>query len=134
MTFEKNIREFENRFDARIKDSGYAYDSSNVDFYSHEDFSYTASMDAYHVKKVKTVSICMTENSLYNLLDYLEFCEQDRIRHLSTDSDYDGISTRQKYYDEIMREKYDEEKLRKQHPALQDAWEQYEAMKILITK
>lgn len=132
MTFEKNIRKFENRFDARIKDSGYAYDSSNVDFYSHEDFSYTASMDAYHVKKVKTVSIDMTENSLYNLLDYLEFCERGHNRYRSSDND--DMSSYKRYYTEIMCKNHEEEKIRKEHPALQDAWEQYEAMKILLTK
>lgn len=132
MIFEQKIEKFERRYDARVQDSGYAYDMRNT------DFLYPASMDAsypsYYAKKVKTVSVNMTESSLYNLLDYLDYCEQDRSRHISSNSDYDGISTRQKYYDAIMREKYDEEKLRKQYPALQDAWEQYEAMKILLTK
>jgi hypothetical protein len=129
MIFEQKIEKFERRYDARVQDSGYAYDMR-----INTDFLYTTSMDAYHAKKVKTVSVNMTEYALYNLLDYLDYCEQDRIRHISSNSDYDGISTRQKYYDATMREKYDEEKLRKQHPALQDAWEQYEAMKILLTK
>jgi hypothetical protein len=133
MIFEQKIEKFERRYDARVQDSGYAYDMRNT------EFLYTASMDAdaYHAKKakkVKTVSVNMTEYALYNLLDYLDYCEQDRFRHISSNSDYDGISTRQKYYDATMRERYDEEKLRKQHPALQDAWEQYEAMKILLTK
>ncbi len=128
MEFERKIDKFERRYDARVQDSGYAYDMSVA------TFTYTPTIDAFPVNKIKTVSVNMSEHALYNLLDYLEYCEQDRIRHLSTDSDYDGVSTRQKYYDEIMREKYDEEKLRKQHPALQDAWEQYEAMKILLTK
>jgi hypothetical protein len=129
MIFEQKIEKFERRYDARVQDSGYAYDMR-----INTDFLYTTSIDAYHAKKVKTVSVNMTEHSLYNLLDYLDYCEQSSSRHRSVDSQYDDTPVRRKYYEDIMKARHEEEKLRKQHPALQDAWEQYEAMKILLTK
>lgn len=130
MEFERKIDKFERRYDARVQESGYAYDMRDI------AYPYLANMDAYSyaqtARKIKTVSVNMTESSLYNLLDYLDYLE--RVTRNPADISDHSVSTRERYYSEIMNARYNEEKLRKQHPALQDAWEQYEAMKILLTK
>jgi hypothetical protein len=74
-------------------------------------------------------AIKMGERDLEKFFDYLDWLEQDA-RHEPIQYDENRFI---QYMHKQMDAEYNEKKLREQNPALQDAWEQYQAMKALLS-
>lgn len=96
-------------------------------YYRYDD-AYPRDAD-YYVEEIPVYSIQMTSLDMEAFFDY--------INHLENRVDRYGDYTDAKYfvdhrYDEFA-ENAREEKLRRENPALQDAWEQYQAMKALLS-
>lgn len=131
---KKKIEKFEKQFNAKVNETGRVVPSYHYDF---GGISYDNRYDAFDAKYYaeKEYKIVLSDQDLYNLMDFVDWSSSQRENYR-----YYGIGNQEpepsekKYYREIMREQYEDEKCRKMYPALQDVWEQYQAMKLLLTK
>ena len=131
---KKKIEKFEKQFNAKVSETGrvvpsYHYDFGGISY----DRRHDAFDDKYYVEK--EYKIVLSDQDLYNLMDFVDWSANQRNTFIYYGSDStEPDPSEKKYYREIMRERYEDEKCRKMYPALQDAWEQYQAMKLLLTK
>lgn len=96
-------------------------------YYRYDDRLYPYEMD-YHMEEIPVYSIQMTSLDMEAFFDYIHHLENRVDRYEDyTDAKY-FVDHR---YDEFA-ENAREEKLRRENPALQDAWEQYQALKIML--
>lgn len=131
---KKKIEKFEKQFNAKVNETGRVVPSYSYDF---GGISYNNRYDAFDAKYYveKEYKIVLSDQDLYNLMDFVDWSanQRDNYRYYGTGNPEPDPSEK-KYYREIMQERYEDEKYRKMYPALQDAWEQYQAMKLLLTK
>ena len=124
--YDRQVRNLKSRFDARIVTAGerkhIPYSRMSMDM-TRSEINATIQYETEQV-----VAIKMGERDLEKFFDYLDWLENDS-RHYPIQYDENRFI---QYLHMKMDEEYHEKKLRDQNPALRDAWEQYQALKILL--
>lgn len=125
---DRQVRNLKSRFDAQIVSAGerkhIPYSRMSMDMTRPE----LGAMIQYETEQV--VAIKMGERDMGRFLDYIDWLERNPpIAQGYAQMEENAFIRHTK---EKMDEEYHEKKLRDQTPALQDAWEQYQALKIML--
>ena len=125
---EKMIKKLERNFNATIRQDHSVRRAVAPTSYSYmyDDYPRNYRSD-YIVEDVPVYSISMTDIDMQAFFDYINHLEDRAYTYGYNDSKY-FVDRR---YDEFTKDAQ-EERLHREHPALQDAWEQYQAFKIML--
>ncbi len=126
------------RYGARIQQGHYTWRDTIPAYPNYFDIKDDRSYRDLHVQAfdVRSVQVDLHPADFKRLVDALEFLHDDTERQPMTASQWasrGSMSRNDRYAESVYRKEYRDEELRRQHPLLQDLWQQYQMTLNLIT-